>query len=219
MRKLLLLLAISAFAFYTQAQKTKVTESIEKIGSGKNNCLVVSIAEANADDVIKDWKDKMKGFGAKVSGKSEMMADDATILSISSNTVDVYAITEQKDGYVKFIVAFDLGGAYLNSKEHASGYKAAEKMIYDFAVAMAKDAVNKQLEAQKELIGKTEKNVKDLEKENEKMAKDIEDYKKRIEEAEKKTEENKSTIESENKNLEGQNSALKDLEKKLNAVD
>ncbi|PKP02613.1 MAG: hypothetical protein CVU11_11245 [Bacteroidetes bacterium HGW-Bacteroidetes-6] len=219
MKNLFLILLVAAFAFNANGQKTKVTESTEKIGNGKNNCLVVNIAEANADDIIKEWKDKMKGFGAKVSGKSEMMADDATILAISSNTIDVYSVTEQKDGYVKFMVAFDLGGAYLNSKEHTSGYKAAEKMIYDFAIAMAKDAVNKQLNAQKEMVSKTEKNIKDLEKENEKLAKDIEDYKKRIEDAEKKTEENKSSIETENKNLEEQNSALKDLEKKFNAVD
>lgn len=219
MKKILLLVAVILFTVTSFAQKTKVSESVEKISDGKYNCLVVTILEAKTDDVAKAWKDKMKDAGAKVSGKSEMFADDASLTSISANTIDIYSITEEKDGNVRFIVAFNLGGAYLNSKEHASGYKAAEKMIYDFAVAQAKDAVNNQLEAQKTLIGKTEKEIGDRTKDNEKLAKDIEDYKKRIEDAEKTIESNKSTIESSNKTLEEQNSALKELEKKMNAVD
>ncbi len=219
MKKIFFLIGIFLLTTAVNAQKTKVSESTEKIADGKYNCLVVTISEADDDDVIKAWKDKMKDTGAKVSGKSEMFADDATITSISSNTIDVYSIIEEKDGSVKFIVAFNLGGAYLNSRDHASGYKAAEKMVYDFAVSQAKEAVNKQLAVQQGLIKDTEKKIGDLTKDNEKMARDIEDYKKRIEEAEKSIETNKSEIENSNKALEEQNAALKELEKKLNAVD
>lgn len=210
----LLLFSCSIFA-----QKTKVSESIEKIADGKYNCLVVNITGAEADDVSKAWKDRMKDAGAKVSGKSEMMADDASIASISSNTIDVYSITEQKDGYVRFVVGFNLGGAYLNSREHASGYKAAEKMVYDFAVSQAKKAVEKEIESQQALIKSAEKKVDDLTKENEKLARDIEDYKKRIEEAEKTIESNKSSIESGQKSIEELNDGLKGLEKKMGEVD
>jgi len=219
MKKILIILAAMVILLPAQAQKTKVTESIEKIGDGKNNCLVVTIVGADEDDVAKAWKDKMKDTGGKVSGKTEMFVDDASLPSISSNTIDVYSVISEKDGNVQFMVGFDLGGAFLNSKEHVSGYKVAEKMIYDFAVAQAKYAVEKQIEEQKNSIAKTTKDVENLTKDNEKLAKDIEDYKKRIEDAEKNIESNKESIVTGNKNLEEQNSALKELEKKLGEVE
>jgi len=219
MKRFLLIIASAIVLFPAQAQKTKVSESIEKIGDGKNNCLVVTIAGASEDDVAKAWKDKMKDTGGKVSGKKEMFVDDASLPSISSNTVDVYSVINEKGGDVVFMVGFNLGGAYLNSKEHASGYKVAEKMIYDFAVEQTKLAVQNKIDEQKNLIAKTTKDVEGLTKDNEKLAKDIEDYKKRIEEAEKNIESNKSSIVNGNQNIEDQNKALKELEKKLSEVD
>jgi len=219
MKRFLLILAAAAIMLPAQAQKTKVSESIEKIGDGKNNCLVVTIVGAGEDDVAKAWKDQMKDTGGKVSGKKEMFVDDASLPSISSNTIDIYSVIEEKSGDVVFMVGFNLGGAYLNSKEHATGYKVAEKMIYDFAVAQSKYAVEKKIDEQKGVIAKTTKDVENLTKDNEKLAKDIEDYKKRIEDAEKNIENNKSSIVSGNQNIEDQNKALKELEKKLSEVD
>jgi len=213
MKRFLMILALAAIILPVQAQKTKVSESIEKIGDGKNNCLVVTIVGANEDDVAKSWKDQMKDTGGKVSGKKEMFVDDASLPSISSNTIDIYSVIEEKGGNVIFTVGFNLGGAYLNSKEHASGYKVAEKMIYDFAVSQAKYAIEEKIKDQKDVIAKSTKDVENLTKDNEKLAKDIEDYKKRIEDAEKNIENNKSSIVTGNQNIEDQNKALKSLRK------
>lgn len=212
----LFLISLSIIAF---GQKTKVKESIIKIGEGKNNALIVNINGGDEDEVIKAWKDKMKATGAKVSGKKSMFADDATMMSISSNTMDIYSEISDKGEYIELAVGFDLGGAYLNSKEHATGYKAAEKMLYDFAVDQAKEAINKEISTQEGLIKDLEKDQSKLEKDNEKLASDIEDYKKRIEDAEKTIENNKTEIENKIKELETQNESLKSLEKKLNEVD
>src|SRR5437868_3143769 len=98
----------------------KVTESNEKIGNGKNNALVVSIYDATPDEIGKEWKSKMKDYKAKVSMGDEILADNAVIKEINgNNTIDVYARIEKvKEGETKLIVAFDLGGAFLNSSEH-----------------------------------------------------------------------------------------------------
>ncbi|MBN2729078.1 MAG: hypothetical protein JXR53_07620 [Bacteroidales bacterium] len=219
MKKNILALFLIFLSIVAFGQKTKVKESIIKIGEGKNNALIVNINGANEDDVIKAWKDKMKATGAKVSGKKSMFADDATMMSISSNTMDIYSEISEKGEYIELAVGFDLGGAYLNSKEHATGYKAAEKMLYDFAVDQAKEAINKEISTQEGLIKDLEKDQSKLEKDNEKLASDIEDYKKRIEDAEKTIENNKTEIENKIKELETQNESLKSLEKKLNDVD
>lgn len=219
MKKNILVLFLISLSIIAFGQKTKVKESITKIGDGKNNALIVNINGADQDDVIKEWKNKMKATGAKVSGKKSMFADDATMMSISSNTMDIYSEISDKGEYVELAVGFDLGGAYLNSKEHASGYKAAEKMLYDFAVGQAKTAIEKEISAQEGMIKDLKKNQSKLEKENEKLASNIEDYKKRIEDAEKDIENNKTEIENKIKELETQNEGLKNLKKKLNDVD
>ena len=161
----------------------------------------------------------MKNSGAKVSGKRSMFADDALIMSISSNSIDVYSEISEKSEYIELMVAYNLGGAYLNSKEHASSYKAAEKMMYDFAVDQAKEAIKTQVNEQENVIGKLEKKQGNFEKDNEKQAKNIENYKKQIEEAESTIESNKNEIVNTIKDLETENEALKNLEKKLNEVD
>lgn len=200
-------------------QKTKVSESEEKIGNGKNNALVVNILEANEDEVAKAWRDKMKDADAKVSGKSDMFADNAVLPLISSNTVDVYAIFEQKDGYVKMAVAFDLGGAFLNSRDHAQAYKEAEKMIYKFAVDMSKAAVQAQIDTQQAAYSKMENSFNSLGKDNERLNRDIEDYTKKIEDAKKKIEENTAEQERTKSEMDAQSKIVEELQKKLNAVD
>lgn len=201
------------------AQKIKVSESVEKIANGKNNSLVVSIPEANSKDVVKAWKDKMKGYGSKVSGKKEMFVDNASILNISQNTIDIYAKVESKKNEVVLITAFDLGGAFLNSKSHSDGYKNAEKLIYDFAVEQAKKAIQVKIDEQEKIAGKFNKEIESLTKENEKLNKSIEDYKNRIAKAEKDIEKNKSSIEDNKRSFEKENSTLKDLKSKLNKVE
>lgn len=208
-----------SFSLTVVGQKTKIKESVEKIGEGKNNALIVNINGADENTVIKAWKSKMKSSGAKVSGKRSMFADDAIIVSISSNSIDIYSEISEKNEYIELMVAYNLGGAYLNSKEHASSYKAAEKIMYDFAVSQAKEAIKNQVDEQKNVIGKLEKQQGNFEKDNEKQTKNIENYKRQIEEAESTIESNKSEIANTIKELETENETLKNLEKKLKEVD
>jgi len=107
--------------------------------------------------------------------KKEIFADDAQIKDISVNTVDIYAkIEKSKDGDVEIFVAFDLGGAFLSSSQHSDKFKEAKKIIRDFGVTTAKEAVQEQLKA-------AEKAMKDLEKEKENLIKENEDFHKKIE--------------------------------------
>ena len=148
-----------------------------------------------------------------------MFVDNASIYNISQNTIDIYAKVESKKNEVILIAAFDLGGAFLNSKSHSDGYKNAEKLIYDFAVEQAKKAIQVKIDEQEKIASKYNKEIEILTKDNEKLSKSIEDYKKRIAKAEKDIEKNKSAIESNKSNFEKQNSTLKDLQDRLKKID
>ncbi len=200
------------------AQKITVKERNEKIAGGSNNALTVVISGASEKMIEKAWEDVMKGYGAKVSSKGEVFADNATIASLSPNTVDVYAKTESEGENYKFIVAFDLGGAYLSSSLHSSKYKDAEKIVYDFAVDVTKKAIEEQLrEAEKEQ-SKLEKKLDNLVGDNEKLHKDIEKYKNSITQAENDIETNLKDQEDTKATLESQKKAVEAIQEKLKNV-
>ena len=78
MRKKILLAAMLSFPIVLSAQKkVEVRESSENIGGGSHPALSVVAYVKDGDKLLKAFKDKMKDFGAKVSTKKELFADDA----------------------------------------------------------------------------------------------------------------------------------------------
>ena len=97
------------------SQKVEVIESTCEFSSGSNNALGITILKSDAKTVQKAWEKLMKNYGAKVKSKKEIFADDASINSISDNTVDVYAIVnqEKKTGNLKGTENFTPSGIHL----------------------------------------------------------------------------------------------------------
>ncbi|HET6245635.1 MAG: hypothetical protein H0V01_00545 [Bacteroidetes bacterium] len=220
MKKAILLLVLTVFAVQLMAQKKiSLSESNENIGNGKNNALIVTIYEASASDIEKEWKSIMKDFNAKVSSKKEIFADDATIKAIGPNTVDVYArVEDNKNGSVKFIVGFDLGGAYLSSSQHSSEFKEAKNIVYNFAVKVSKEAVEAVVKEAEKLQKKNEKDLESLVKDKGSLEKDIETYKSKIQAAEADIQKNLKAQEAKKKEVDAQKVVLSDLEKKIKAI-
>ena len=218
MKNLFIITAILLFGTSTFAQKIKVSQSNEKIGDGRNNALTVMIYDVKDNDVLKEWKSTIKGYGGKVSSK---FADDVSIPSISDNTIDIYATAvKEKDNAVKLIAGFDLGGTYLSSQH--SGYKAAERILYDFAVMMTKKGIAGLLKDAEKILAKSEKSFEQLIKDNEKLHKDIEGLHQDIERYKDQIEGAKNDIErAENDivtNLGDQEKAKAEVEEKKKIV-
>jgi molecular chaperone DnaK (HSP70) len=221
MKNVLLLFALAIFSVAAFAQKKiTVNESNENIGNGKKNALVVTIYEASVSDVEKEWKSLMKGYKAKVTSKKEIFADDALIKELGGNTVDVYAkVFDNKNGSVTLIVGFDLGGAFLNSKDHSAQYKEAKAIVHKFAVKISKDAVENQLKEAQKAKEKTEKEHAALIKEKENLEKDIENYKAKIKKAEEDIQKKIKGQEQKKKEIEEQQKTVTVIKTKLSSID
>lgn len=61
---------VIVFIASAQNFSVEVYESIEKIGHGNNNALVVTIYENSLAVVEKEWKDRMKDFDPEKQAKS-----------------------------------------------------------------------------------------------------------------------------------------------------
>lgn len=213
---LFLALSISVFAF--SQSKINVVEEQNTLSVGSVNTLTVMVYGMSLDDVEKAWKKQMKDINGNVKAKKEVFADDCLIKKMSENTFDVYAILSETDNGVKVIATYDLGGAYLNSRDHKEYFEVISKMMYDFGVEQTKEAVSADIKTAENDLKDTEKAKEDLEKDIKKLEKDIEDYKKKIEDSKAAIEQDKKDIEERKKEITTKTEVVKALEKKREAV-
>ncbi|HXB11320.1 MAG TPA: hypothetical protein VNZ45_04995 [Bacteroidia bacterium] len=203
------------------AQKIRVSESRENIGGGSHNALTVAVYGVDAKEVEKEWKSKMKDYNAKKisDNKGEMFADNTTIKEMGNNTIDIYTRIVDKKGEVDLVVAFDLGGAFLNSSEHKDKYQIAEKILHDFAVKITKDAIDYQMKTQQKALEKLNGQQKDLVKENTNLNTQITDYQAKIKKDQDAIVKNKDDQAAKQKEIAQQQQTVDELDKKAKAVE
>ncbi len=222
MRKIYTLAFAFTIGFSASAQKIKVSQSSENIGGGSHNALTVMLSDISPSDAEDAFRSFMKTYDGKRSSKDgAIFIDHATIKDMGNNTIDVYgkAIGKKGDPEIKFVVAFDLGGAFCNSNDHKSQYAIAEKIVKDFAVKATKDAIGEKLKAEQKIEGNLEDQQKDLEKDNKNLNDDIENYKAKIKKAEDDIVKNKSDQEKKKAEIEVEKKAVNEIDKKLKAVE
>ncbi len=222
MKKIVTLLFAIASVF-SFAQKIKVKETKENIGGGSNNAFVVTLYGISPSDAEEAFRSFMKKYDGKRSSKDGgIFIDNANIKEISgNNTIDIYGKAQGKKGdkEITFVVAFDMGGAFLNSGDHKTEAKVAEKIVKDFAVKATKDAIEEEKKAAEKVQSKLEDEQKDLEKDKSKLEKDIEDYKSKIKKAEDDIVKNKSDQDKKKAEVEAQKKVVDGIKDKLKAVD
>jgi hypothetical protein len=222
MKKHLLLFVLPLLAISLNAQKIKISvdEKNHSIGGSSHSCLVVIIYDANKDDIEKEWKSKMKGYDAKVSGKDEIFADNALIKSISDNTCDVYARAEKgsNENETKFIVGFLLGETWL-SKSNSAAYKAAEDIVKDFAKKLTQDAIDTKAKAQVKILEKLNNEQESLTKKNKDLKDDITSYQEKIKKAESDIKTNEEDAAKKKAEIEVQQKAVDAVKARQSSVE
>lgn len=199
------LFAISAFA------QVSVEEKKVNIDGSKEG-FYVSIPYGTQKQIEKELKDELKSWKGKFSSKDYIFVDDCKLKEMGKNTFDVFAkVEENPDGGAFVSLAVDLGGAFLNSGEHAAQAKVINGRLHNFGIKAAKSVVDEEIKEEEKMLKERQKELEDLEKEQEKLEKEIEDY-------EKKIEDNKKAIEEAKKNQESKKGEIAEQEEKVKAV-
>lgn len=193
------------FACTLQAGTIKVIEGNFKIAGSRNNVLTVVIYETDFDEVIKAWKKKMKSTKVKVkTSKGEVFADNAVIKKLGDYPMDIYARTEKIVGGSKLIVGVNLGGVFLNSRDHKDKYDSFARFVEEFAESQIRASIIEQIkDAEKELKRRV-KAQEYLVKHKESLKNKIVGYKNDIKEAEFKISNNESDQVAQKKKIEAQ---------------
>jgi molecular chaperone DnaK (HSP70) len=122
------------------------------------------------------------------------------------NAYGVSSVSNNDIVSVRF--GFDLGGAFLNSKDHPEKYKVIEKIIEDFASKSVKTWVEGIVREENKRLNNLEKDQKDLVKRKEHLEKEIKDF-------EKKIADNKNSIKE---NLDSQSAKKTEIETQIKQV-
>lgn len=204
----LMLLAISSFSQIKMNEKSVNIDGMESSKSG----FFIEIPYGTAKQVEKALKKELKGWKGNFKGGKTFFVDDVKNKKMGDNTFDAYAKCEENsDGGGNISIAIDLGGAYLNSSEHGSQFKIMEGIIYEFAVNIAKDVIQDEIDHENGVLKAKEKELSDMEK-------DVKDWEKEIEEMKKKIAENEAAIEESKKDQEGKKEEIKAQEGVVSAV-
>ena len=213
----LLFLFVSTTIF--SQYKIGVSEKSAGFESGNHNAFTVLVYESSVKDVEKHWKKEMKDMKANVSvKKNEMKGDDAKIKDMGENTFDIFAIATETEKGIELSVAYDLGGAFLSTSQHAEQSKIIKDIMYNFAVKTTKEGIRGILKKEEGVQHHLEKEQENLVKHKEKLEKDIENWEKSIEKAKKDIEQNKKDQESKKKEIEAQTKVVEEVKAKEKAV-
>ena len=214
-----LTLALAFFAFSAIAQ-VEIKETNVNIDGGKNG-FEISIPYADKKSVEKELKDLFKSWkGNFKNEKGDVIkADDCKDKKMGENTFDVYGrVEENGEEGSKALIAVDLGGAYMSSKDHSSQFKVMEAELKEWAVKTAQDFVGEIVKEEEKNLKDKQKELEDLEKEQKKMEGEIEDYKKKIEENEKAIEESKKNQETKKEEIKTQEGVVQEATKKKEGI-
>ena len=219
MKSILSLLFVAASTMVL-SQKIDIKEVSESFKNGQHNALEMIVPQAGLEQVEKALKSEMKDWGGKYSSsKKEMAVSQGSTPSMGTKPFDAYAkVSLTKEGTVRVVIAFDLGGAYLNSSDHMSLYNAMATKLEILGVSTAKEAVSDKLKEASKEEQKLSNEQENLVKEKKDLENSIEEAQKRIEEAKKALEANKKNQGDNQKALTKKSEEVKRLEKTLSGI-
>lgn len=219
MKNLITSLLVAVVSVTFAQESITINEEMVAIDGTSRNSLTVMLVGSNTNDVKKAWKRQLKDIKGKVSDKSFIFGDDCKMKEMGDNTFDVYSVVEEAtDKGVKLVAAFDLGGAYLSTANHPNRYPAAEKFMYNFAVAERKRVITNQIAHNQKILKGFEKDLDALEKEKSNYESTIKDYEKKIADTRTEIEKNLGNQANKKKEIEGMNAIITELEVGLKNV-
>jgi len=194
-----LLLAVSLMA----QEPIEVRTGQMKIGKASYDSYVVTIFETDKNFVEREWKGHMKDISERVTTKKEWFIDNARIMSISQDTIDIYSkvIDLKNTGNVELMVVFNVDGQFITEEDEKHD-AAAKKFIYEFAFRTSKLIVHDEVLAAEKTLMKVEKEQGILVREEEQLNRTIEKNTEKIEKAENDLGQNGKDLDKINSEIE-----------------
>lgn len=196
-------------------QSMRVKEGSMSTSKGSQSSFSIEIPFVDESFFQDELKSYMKDWGKCKENKGEYCVLLGEWKEYGKKTFDVYARYEKKnDNPVSVSFAIDLGGAFLNSRDHSAQYELFKKSIESFGRSCVSNYINSLLEKETKILKGLEKDQKELEEDKSDLEKEIEDYRKRIDDNLKKIDDNKANQEKKKDEIKNQSNKIQEIEKK-----
>lgn len=210
-----------SFLVINMGQSQDAIERKSSMSLGSQNGFFIEIPGADVKKSEKTFYEIMKDFGKLKENKKArehfLMATKIQTIN-GSSPVDLYVKFEEGKGMATTYVWVDLGGAFVNSNDHASQTKAVRQFLYDYFIAVRKKVVMEEIKSEEDKLKDLEKDLKKLKEKNDDFHKDIEKAKQKIIESEKNIEKNIVDQENKVKEIDTQKSSVEKVTEKLNSL-
>jgi peptidoglycan hydrolase CwlO-like protein len=217
--KNLLAVAFTLILAITFGQDIKVSEETQTYSIGSKNALVVNIPFGEKDIVESQLRKELKDWNGKYdSGKGEFTSSQAQSKFMGDKPFDAYAKIIEDKGSFRVSFAIDLGGAFLNSKEHSMQFSAMSKKIEAFGRSTSLKCIEENIDKENKVLSSHEKDLRSLEKDKEDYIKDIENYKKKISDLENKINDNDKDRDKKNQEIKMQKVKVSEIEKRKQTI-
>ena len=193
------------------------------MSAGQQSALVLEIPSVSQELVSDHWKQYMKDFYREKPKwqrrDDEWLSDDADVSVLGAgNTVDIYAKTREREDNVEIQMWVDLGGAFLNSREHPDRYTEAEKLLLRFALEVAKEKMRLDIEEQEDLLKDMNQDLSRLSSQKKRSEREIKRAKETIQKAEADIEQNLQEQEEMQAKITQQEELIKKLQKQRSGL-
>lgn len=222
MTKLFVFLFAALFSISSYAQKIKVSETTEEVERITRTGLSTTI-ELDAKSIEKAWQKQLKNYGKTDNTKGVITVPVANVSAISSSPCRIVSMVKSSGKGATIWWAIDMGDAHVTSSGNSSAYKAAERVLHDFASQCYRDDINEQIKDAEKALNTSVKNHDKEVREGGNLIKDVENNKQDKINLEQKLKENAAELEQLQKdiakNKTDQAAALQDIEKMKKAVE
>lgn len=204
-----------------KAQGDEVSERKISMSLGPQNCFYVELKGADKKLAEKTFTEFFKPYGKlKENGKARewfIMATKITPVG-GSSPMDVYVKVEEGKNQATTYVWMDLGGEFLNSKDHPKMAESMSRWMKDYHLEVRKKVVAEEVRQEEKLLAQLERDLKKLREKHLSYEQDIEKARLKILESEKNIE--KNLVEQEQKNVEitAQKLQVEKVIEKLNSL-
>ena len=214
-------------AFFTAMMTTSaqtnfvVNEVRQYMSKGEQTGFEVYLPTTSPDDArdaFEKWMKKQKAKTTTSKKDPEMFVDNAEILAVSTNALDMYVITTPAEKGSKITVFVDLGGAFISSAAYPQQYAAFEAALKKFAKDQAIAAVEQQQKDEDKILKTLQDNLSYLVKDKADYIKDIEKAKALIQQREQDIVKNDADQASKQQQISLQQQIIETIKQKRSAL-
>ena len=201
------------FSIESMAQNITITNVSEKLGGSYNAAIQISIPHTNTKMVERKWNSFLKDYHAKVKSSKDEITGLNFVLK-AKDTLNVFSrIVENSEG-VLLTAAFSRNGIFITSTTDQNDYNRLSKEMHDLALPIAKDGLDKKIEAASVILDDKTKEHDNLMKRNEHLKDDNKKLKSKISDNEREIDDNDKKIGGLKAALEQQKSAVDEIKSK-----